>query len=178
MLRAQSALATTPSKPIKIIVPFSVGGSADIGARRLGQLVGERLGQSVIVENRPGAGGNIGTAVAAKSQPDGYTLVYMLNTTMGVNPHAYQNTGYDPLQDFTPIIVSVKYQGILVVRADSAIRSVADLVRSAKSQPGTLSYASSGGGFPAHLMAERLNHLTGMEVLHVPYKSELSIYLS
>lgn len=161
-----------PSKPIKIIVPFPVGGSADIGTRKLGSLLGERLGQQVVIDNRPGAGGNIGTVAAAKSPSDGYTLVFILNTTMAVNPHAYANPGYRPLTDLTPICVSVKYQGILVTRADSPIASVADVVRLAKAQPGKLAYASAGIGSPQHLMTERLKQLAGIDLTHVPYKGE------
>jgi tripartite-type tricarboxylate transporter receptor subunit TctC len=172
VLPCESFADDYPTKPIKIVVPFPVGGSADIGTRRLAPLLSQQLGQSVIVENRPGAGGNIGTATVAKSAPDGYTLGFILNTTMAVNPHVYANPGYDPLKELTPIAVSVKYQGILVTRADSPIGSVADLVRSAKAQPGKLSYASAGAASPQHLMTERLKQLAGIDLLHVPYKGE------
>jgi tripartite-type tricarboxylate transporter receptor subunit TctC len=172
-----SALADDfPTKPIKIIVPFPVGGSADIGARKLGALVSERLGQPVVIDNRPGAGGNIGTATAVKASPDGYTLVLILNTTMGVNPHAYANPGFNPLTDLTPICTTIKYQGILVTRTDSPIRTVADLVRLAKAQPGKLSYASAGVGSPQHLMTERLKQIAGIDLAHIPYKGEAQYF--
>jgi tripartite-type tricarboxylate transporter receptor subunit TctC len=165
-----------PSKPIKIIVPFPVGGSADIGTRKLGALVSERLGQPVVIDNRPGAGGNIGTAVAAKSPPDGYTLVLILNTTVGVNPHAYANPGFNPLTDLAPICTTVKYQGILVTRTDSPIKTVADLLQQAKAQPGKLSYASAGVGSPQHLMTERLKQSAGIDLAHIPYKGEAQYF--
>ena len=165
-----------PSRPIKIIVPFPVGGSGDTTVRKLGAVLGERLGQQIVIDNRPGAGGNIGTAVAAKSPPDGYTLVFILNTTMAVNPHAYANPGYQPLTELAPICISAKYQGILLTRPDSPIQSVAELVRLAKAQPGKLSYASAGAGSPQHLMTERLKQLAGIDLTHVPYKGEAQYF--
>lgn len=161
-----------PSKPIRIVLPFSAGGSADISTRKIASMVSQRIGQQVIVENRPGAAGNIGTAAVAKAAPDGYTLAYTLSTTMAVNPHIYANTGYDSLKDFAPIIVSYKGQALLVVPASSAIRSVADLVRAAKAQPGKLSFASGGVGSPQHLFGERLKQLAGIDLTHVPYKGD------
>lgn len=161
-----------PNKPIKIVVPFPVGGSADVGARKLASLLSQELGQPIVIDNRPGAGGNIGTAAVAKAAPDGYTLLYVLNTTMAVNPHAYANPGYNSLSDLAPLCLSVKYQGILVTRADSPIQSIADLVRLAKALPGKPAYASAGVGSPQHLMTERLKQLAGIDLTHVPYKGE------
>jgi tripartite-type tricarboxylate transporter receptor subunit TctC len=125
-----------PSKPIRIIVPSLVGNSSDINTRKVAAMVSERLKQRLIVDNRPGAGGNIGTAIAANSTPDGYTLAFVWNATMAVNPHIYPSTGYDPLKDFAPIIISYEGQAFLVVSAGSAIRSVADLIKAAKRAPG------------------------------------------
>lgn len=161
-----------PNKAIRIIVPFSAGGSADISTRKIASMAGAKLGQQVIVENRPGAAGNIGTAAAAKAAPDGYTLGYVLLTTMAVNPHIYANAGYDALKDFLPIITSYKGPALLVVPESSPIKSVADLITAAKAQPGKLSYPSGGIGSPQHLFTERLKQLAGIDLAHVPYKGD------
>jgi tripartite-type tricarboxylate transporter receptor subunit TctC len=161
-----------PSKPIKIIVPFPAGGSADISTRKIASMASAKLGQQVIVENRPGAAGNIGTAIAAKAAPDGYTLAYTVLTTMAVNPHVYSNAGYQALDDFAPIVTTYKGQALLVVPAASPIGSVADLIAAAKAQPGKLSYPSGGIGSPHHLFVERLKQLAGIDLAHVPYKGD------
>jgi tripartite-type tricarboxylate transporter receptor subunit TctC len=161
-----------PSKPIKIIVPFPVGGSADISTRRIAALAAQQLGQPIIIDNRPGAAGNIGTALAAKSPPDGYTLTYFVRTTMTLNPHIYINPGFDALKDFDTIIISYKGPALLVVKADSPIGSVSDLIREAKRQPGQLRYASGGVGSPQYLFMERLKKVAGLDLLHIPYKGD------
>ncbi len=175
-LTTNSLAENFPNKAIKLMMPFPVGGSADVGARKFAPLLSQQLGVPVIVDNRPGAASNIGTALLAKSEPDGHTLGYILTSTMVVNPHIYSNPGFDPLRDFVPITLTVKFQGILLVRAGSPFRSVEDLIRAAKAQPGKLSYASGGAGSPAHLMMERLKQLTGTDLLHVPYKGEAQYY--
>jgi tripartite-type tricarboxylate transporter receptor subunit TctC len=156
LLGASNALADDyPSKAIRIVVPSAA-----------------RIGQPVIVDNRPGAAGNIGTAVAAKAPPDGYTIAYLLTTTLCVNPHAYADVGFDPLKDFAPITISRQGQALLAVRSGSPIQSVKDLVSRAKAQPGKLAYASAGVGSPQHLMSERLKRLAAIDLAHVPYKGE------
>jgi tripartite-type tricarboxylate transporter receptor subunit TctC len=161
-----------PSKPIRIIVPFPAGSSADLNTREIAQLVGERLKQQIIVDNRPGAGGNIGTEMAALSPPDGYTVLYTLNTAIAVNPHIYKATRFDPLQHLLPFIVTVRGAAILVVNSNSSIRSFTGLIAAAKAKPGGLTYANSGPGSPQHLMGERLKKLAGIDILQVPYKGE------
>ena len=161
-----------PSKPIRIIVPFPAGGSADLRTRHLAPLIAQRLKQSVIIENRPGAAGNIGTGLGAKSPPDGYTVTLILNTTVAVNPHIYRDAGFDPLKDLVPLIVMVRAAAILVVKADSPIRSVQDLIAQAKARPGKLTYGTSGPGSVQHLMGERFKKMAGIDLVHVPYKGD------
>jgi tripartite-type tricarboxylate transporter receptor subunit TctC len=120
-----------PSKPIRIIVPFPAGSSGDLNTREIGQLVGERLKQQIIVDNRPGAGGNIGTEMAAFSPPDGYTVLFTVNTTVTVNPHIYKTTRLDPPKHLLPFIITVKTAPFLVVNSKSSIRSLADLIAAA-----------------------------------------------
>ena len=161
-----------PSKPIRIIVPFPAGSSADLNAREIGPLVAERLKQQIIVDNRPGAGGSIGTEMAAFSPPDGYTVLFTLNTAVTVNPHIYKTSKFDPLKHLLPFIVTVKSGAILVVNSKSPIRSVIDLIATAKAKPGGLTFAISGPGSPQHLMGERFKKLAGVDLLQVPYKGE------
>jgi tripartite-type tricarboxylate transporter receptor subunit TctC len=161
-----------PSKPIRIIVPFPAGSSADLNTREIGQMVGERLKQQIIVDNRPGAAGSIGTEMGAFSPPDGYTVVYTLNTTVAVNPHIYKTSRFDPLKHLLPFIITVRGAATLVVNSNSPFRSVADLIAAAKAKPGGLTYANSGPGSPQHLMGERLKKLAGIDILQVPYKGE------
>jgi tripartite-type tricarboxylate transporter receptor subunit TctC len=160
-----------PSKPIRVIVPFPAGSSADLRTRQLAPLVGERLKQQIIIENRVGAAGNIGTAVAAKSAPDGYTVTYIMTTTIAVNPHVYSDSGFDPLKDLLPFIATVRSGAILTVRAQSPIRSVKDLIERAKAAPGKLTFGSSGQGSPQHLMGERLKKMAGIDLMQVPSRA-------
>ncbi len=161
-----------PSKPIKIIVPFPAGSSADVRTRQLAPLIAQRLKQSVIVDNRPGAGGNIGTAVGVKSPPDGYTVTFIIHSTVAVGPHLHRNAGFDPLKDLRPFILTVKAAAILVVKADSAIHSLRDLIDAARARPGTLTYGTSGPGSVQHLMGERLKRMAGIDLVQVPYKGD------
>ena len=160
-----------PVKPLRIIVPGGAGGNVDIRARWLAQHLSSALGQSVVVENRPGAGGNIGTELGARSVPDGYTLVMIHQGTMAVNPHLYPHTGYRPLSDFIPLSrIGGAGPMLLAVRPDSPARSVADLVRMAKDKPGQLSFGSPGVGTPPHMAGELFKRLAGIDAVHVPYK--------
>ena len=161
-----------PSKPIRIIVPFPAGASADLRARQLVPHLASRLKQPVIIDNRPGAAGNIGTGLGAKAPPDGYTVTLILNGTVAINPHLYRDTGFDPLKDLTPLIVSMKTATILVVKPDSPLRSVQDLVAQAKARPGKLTYGTSGPGSVQHLMGERLKKMAGIDLVAIPYKGD------
>jgi tripartite-type tricarboxylate transporter receptor subunit TctC len=167
-LRAQGT--GWPNKPIRIIVPGGPGGVTDIRARWLGDRLGPALGQLIVVENRPGAGGNLGTAGAARSAPDGYTLVIVHIGTMAINPHLYASPGYDSLTDLAPITRLGVGPQVLAVHKDVPARSVAELLSLAKAKPGELTFVSPGIGTPGHLASSMLMHLTGIRATHVPYK--------
>ncbi|WP_395710819.1 Bug family tripartite tricarboxylate transporter substrate binding protein [Reyranella sp.] len=158
-----------PSKPIKLVVPFAPGGSVDIVARILSQRLSEDLGQSVVVENRAGAGGNIGFEAVAKAKPDGYTLG-MASSTLAVNVSLYRSIGYDPLKDFAPISLVAMQPNVLMVNPSLPVKSVTELIAYAKANPGKLNFGSSGIGASQHLAAEMFKSRTGIEMIHVPYK--------
>ena len=162
--------AAWPSKPIRIIVPGGPGGVTDIRARWLADRLAPALGQPIVVENRAGAGGNLGTVVGARSAPDGYTLVIIHIGTMAINPHIYANPGYDPLTDLVPITRLGVGPQALVVHKSVPAHSVAELVSLAKAKPGELTFNSPGVGTPGHLASSLLMHLTGIQATHVPYK--------
>ena len=160
-----------PSKPIRFIAPNLPGGPTDILARLIGQKLAESLGQPVIIENRAGAAGNIGTEAAAKSAPDGYTLVTGNNATFGANVSLYQRLGFDPVKDFAPVVFVATQPNILVVHPSLPVNSVKELVVFARARPGQLNYSGSGMGANAHLAAELFKSMTGTSIVHVPYKS-------
>ena len=160
-----------PVKPIRFIAPNLPGGPTDILARLVGQKLAESMGQPVVVENRAGAGGNIGTEVAAKSPPDGYTLVTGNNATFGANVSLYKHLGFDPLKDFAPIVLVATQPNILVVHPALPVTSVKQLIVLAKSRPGELNYAGSGMGAAAHLAAELFKSMAEVKIVHIPYKS-------
>jgi len=163
--------APWPNKPLRIVVPGGAGSVTDIRARWVGTRLAVALGQSVVVENKTGAGGNIATETGAKSAPDGYTLTLIHHGTMTVNPHLYARVGYDALADFTPLTrVGGATPMVLAVAADSPIKDVNDLVRMAKEKPGRLSFGSSGIGTPPHMAGELFKRLAGIDAIHVPYK--------
>jgi len=158
-----------PSRPVKIIVPYGVGGSADVYARFLGAKLQESLGQSVVVENRPGGGSIVGTDVVAKSDPDGYTLLMMSNTHT-VNETLIPKKPFDLMRDFAPI-TGVSYSDLLmVVHTSVPASSVKEFVALAKSKPGALNYASSGNGTPYHMAGELFKAMAGVDIVHVPHK--------
>ena len=159
-----------PDKPIKIVVGFAPGGFTDVLARLLGQKLTERLGQSVIVENKPGAAGTLGADQVAKARPDGYTLLLAHSNSNSVAPSLYPKLPYDVLKDFTPIIAVANTPLLLTVNDKVAAKDVKEFVALAKARPGALSYASSGGGSAQHLAAERFQLATGTKMTHVPYK--------
>jgi tripartite-type tricarboxylate transporter receptor subunit TctC len=158
-----------PSKPIRLLVPFVPGGNVDITARAVAPGLQEGLGQPVIVENRPGAGGTIAASQVAKASPDGYTLLMGSTSTLSVAPALYQNI-YDPVTDFSPIVMLQQVPFVLVAHPSVPVRTVGELVSLAKSRPGTITMASAGSGSSNHLAGELFQSLTGTKFVHVPYK--------
>jgi tripartite-type tricarboxylate transporter receptor subunit TctC len=161
---------TYPSKAIRVIVPYVAGGAADITARVVSQKVSESLGVPVVVENRGGANGTIGTSAVAKAAPDGYTLLLVASGPIVVNPSLYSNVPYDPVKDLQPISQVATYQYALVVLSSSPITSVKELIAHAKAKPGQLSYGSTGIGGGNHLAGELLAAMSGTQLNHIPYK--------
>jgi tripartite-type tricarboxylate transporter receptor subunit TctC len=165
-----AAQAQYPSRPIKLVVPFPPGGSTDIVARLLGGKLAESVGQPVVIENRPGAGAALGTEVVAKAAPDGYTLLITALPSIVTAPLTNPNVRYDPLRDLTHIAMIGSFPNALVVRAESPLKSVADLVAYAKANPGKLSYGSAGPGSAGHLTGELLRERARIDIVHIPYK--------
>jgi tripartite-type tricarboxylate transporter receptor subunit TctC len=165
-----------PSKPVRFVVAYATGGVSDIVGRVVAAKWSETLGQQVVVENRVGAGGTIGTEYVAKSAPDGYTLVLSSPTQLAIAPALRTNVPYDPLKDFTPIGGIAFTPNILTVNAALPFNTLADIVTYAKANPGKLSFGSSGPGSVGHLSGEVLRTTTGVELLHVPYKSAGAAY--
>jgi tripartite-type tricarboxylate transporter receptor subunit TctC len=157
-----------PSKPVRVIVPFAPGGGADISARTISQKLTERLGQQFVMENRPGAGGNLGTELAFKATPDGYTLL-LVSSSYGANPSLYK-LSFDPINGFEPITLVSQQPFIAVVHPSLPVRSIRELIALAKAKPGDLSFASSGAGGVQHLALEFFKSAAGVNILHVPYK--------
>jgi len=158
-----------PSKPVKVVVPFTPGSATDIIARALGERLQASLGQPIVVENRPGAGGTIGAAVVAQSPPDGYTLLVQ-SSGHTVNPHIYSSLGYDTLRDFASVTPLVTLPNVLIVSPAKGYKSVGDLVAHAKMHPGALNYASAGTGSATHMNSEKFRAAAGIVAVHVPMK--------
>jgi tripartite-type tricarboxylate transporter receptor subunit TctC len=170
MLHVPGSVAQAwPAKPIRLMVPFPPGGSTDIVARIVAQKLSERLGQSIVIENRGGAGGTIGTAVIAKSAPDGYNLTVASTSTHVVAPGVYTKLEYDPVKDFAPVGLMAVSPYLLVVNPAVPARTLQELVALAKKQPGKLNYASAGVGSTTHLAMEMLKSVSGTFMLHIPY---------
>src|SRR5262252_5329595 len=168
-----SALARAdafPEKPLRFIVGFTPGGPSDIIARALGQKLSETWGQQVVIENRPGAGGNIAAEAAAKSAPDGYTWLLGNNSILATNQSLYRALPFDPQRDFAPVALVAIQPNILVVNPAVPATTVRELIALAKAKPGQLNYASSGSGAAAHLAAELFKAMTGVDMVHIPYK--------
>jgi tripartite-type tricarboxylate transporter receptor subunit TctC len=159
-----------PTRPIKMIVPFPPAGSTDISARAVAGKLGERLGQPVVIENKAGAGGNIGTDVAAKAPADGYTIVVGTVGTHAINAGLYSKMPYDNLRDFAPVILLSTTPNVLVTPTSFPARSVQDVIAMAKAKPGELTFASSGSGTSIHLSGELFNSMAGTKMQHIPYK--------
>ena len=167
---AGAALAQDyPVKPIRFIVPYAPGGGTDIVARTLGQALTDRLGRSVVIDNRPGAGGTLGTALAAAAPPDGYTMV-LSGTSMIFAAFLYKDLPYDTLRDLAPVSMVASQPNLLVVHPSLPVSSVKDLITLAKAKPDSISYASGGSGAANHLATEYFNILAGIRMVHVPYK--------
>jgi tripartite-type tricarboxylate transporter receptor subunit TctC len=165
---AQSPTAW-PAKPVRWIAPYPPGGSSDLVARAVGPRLAEQIGQPVLIDNRPGVGGALGSAIAARAAPDGYTQLLANIAPLAIAPHIHRNLGY-VLRDFEPVSLLATGPTILVVGPSLQVKNVAELVALAKAKPGTLKYGSGGSGTPAHLTTELLRMLTGIDMVHVPYK--------
>lgn len=159
-----------PARPIRIIVPYPSGGTADLLGRGIGQKLGESLGQQAVIENRPGAGGNIGADLVAKSKPDGYTLLMGTIATHAINPNLYPDMPYDPQRDFAPIALIATMPNLLVVHPSVPATNVKELISLAKARPGQLAFASAGSGTTQHLSGELFKKMAGVDLLHIPYK--------
>jgi tripartite-type tricarboxylate transporter receptor subunit TctC len=159
-----------PSKPIKLIVPFAPGGVTDTSARAVAEALGARLGQPVVVENKPGASGNIGTAQVAQSPPDGYTLVLGFDGTMVINPHVFPNMPFNTLRDLAPVTKLGDAALLLVAHPSVPARSLAEFMAYAKAKPGSQPYGTSGTGGTPHLAGELMKQRTGIDMQHIPYK--------
>nr|WP_258234713.1 tripartite tricarboxylate transporter substrate binding protein [Cupriavidus pinatubonensis] len=158
-----------PNKPIRVVVPYPPGGPTDIVARVVGQKLSEKLGQPLVVENRPGAGGNIGAEAVAKSAPDGYTLL-VATTAHAINMTLFSKPGYDTRKDFAPVSMLTRGPLVLVTAPATPASNVAELIALAKAKPGQVTFASSGNGQSTHLAAELFNSMAGIHMTHVPYK--------
>ena len=166
--QAQSS-GSYPSRPVRIVVPQSPGASTDLTARLLAQKLSPVLGQSVIVDNRPGAGSLVGTEVVAKATPDGHTLL-VVASSLTLNPVLRKNLGYDPVSDFAPITQVSSFANMITVHPTVPVKTVQDLIALAKSKPGSLNYASSGNGTPYHMAGELFKSMAGVDLVHIPHK--------
>ncbi|MGZ5179878.1 MAG: Bug family tripartite tricarboxylate transporter substrate binding protein [Ramlibacter sp.] len=167
-LTASAAFAQAwPSRPVRLIVPFPAGGGTDIISREVANKI---AGYTFVIDNKPGTGGNIGVDAAAKSAPDGYTLVMGQTSNLAINPTLYHKLPYDPLKDLTPISLVASSPLVIVASANSPFHTLADVVKEAKAHPGTINFASSGNGTVAHLAAESFQKAAGIKLTHIPYK--------
>jgi tripartite-type tricarboxylate transporter receptor subunit TctC len=159
-----------PTKPIKLIVPFAPGGPADVIGRIIGQQLNIILGQSLVIENRGGAGGTIGARFAAAAEPDGYTLMFANTSTLSINPAVYRHLDYDPAKAFAPVALIGTTSNIVVVNPALPVKTIAELIAYGKANPGKLSYSTPGVGTPPHMIGEMFKQRTGLDITHVPYK--------
>jgi tripartite-type tricarboxylate transporter receptor subunit TctC len=167
---ASASAQQFPSKPIRFVVPYPAGGPLDTIARLLAAKVGESVKQPIVMDNKPGAGGNIGADIVAKSPPDGYTIVMGALATHAINPTLYKSIPYDPVKDFTPITQVASTPNILVVNPSVPATNVREFIAYAKANPGKLNYASSGNGTPYHMAGELFKALAGVDIVHIPHK--------
>ena len=164
-----------PAKPIRVIVPFPPGGGTDIIARLVTQKITERLNVNFLIDNRPGAGGSLGSEIVARSVPDGYTIG-IVSSSHAINPSLYKKLAYDAARDFAAVTLIVSGPGLLVVHPSVPARTVKELIAFARSRPGQVYYASAGNGTPPHLAAELFKSMTGISMVHVPYKGNTQAY--
>lgn len=164
------AAGAYPDRPVKLIVPFPAGGATDLMARSLAQGLGEKLGQTVVVENRGGAGGTIGAEAVASAAPDGYTLLYSTMGVLTINPSLYPKLRYDPQRSFAPVSMTNLTSNLLVVNPDLKVSSVAELAELARQRPGELTFSSSGNGTTSHLAGEMFKTAAHADIRHIPYK--------
>ncbi len=167
---AAFAQADYPNRPIRIIVGFAAGGGTDLTTRTMQPKLQQLLGQSIVVDNRPGAGGNLATEIAVRAPADGYTLLMGTIAALAINPTIYNNLGFNPQTDLTPISLSAQILNVLVVPADRPWRTTADLIAAAKARPDTITYGSSGVGGAGHLSGALLDQMAGITTVHVPYR--------
>ncbi len=167
---AQAQPTDYPSKPIRLVVPFPPGGGADNLARTVAPKAAQLLGQSIFIDNKPGAGGNVGAEIVAHSTPDGYTLLYGTNGTHGTNHALYSKVGFDPFKDFSPVSRLTTIPAMLAVNSSVGVSSVKELVSFIKANPGKVSFASAGNGTTSHMAGMQFKNMTGLDIVHVPYK--------
>jgi tripartite-type tricarboxylate transporter receptor subunit TctC len=170
LVQAQATAQTWPTRPLRLVAPYAAGGPIDISARLLAARLQEGLGQPVVVENRPGAGGNIGVDLIAKGPADGYSLVMSAIATLAINPSLYPSMPYDPLKDLRHVTLLVQVPNVLIVRNDLAAKNVPELVSFLKKNPGKLDFASGSTGSTGHLAGEMFKMVTGTYMVHIPYK--------
>jgi tripartite-type tricarboxylate transporter receptor subunit TctC len=159
-----------PDKPVRLVVPFPPGGGADNLARAIMPKVSQALGKPIIIDNKPGAGGNVGAQLVAESAPDGYTLLYGTNGTHSINQSLYQNLRFDPIKDFAPVSRMTEIAAMLVVNPQLPIMTVTQLIRYAKANPGKVNFASAGNGTTSHLSGELFRTMAGIDIVHIPYR--------
>lgn len=170
LICAAGAAGAYPDRPLRLVVPFPAGGATDLMARALAQGLGEKLGQSVVVENRGGAGGSIGAEAVATAAPDGYTLLYSTMGVLTINPSLYAKLRYDPQKSFAPVSLTNLTANLLVVNPALGVNSVAELAELARQRPGELTFSSSGNGTTSHLAGEMFKSTAGVDIRHIPYK--------
>jgi tripartite-type tricarboxylate transporter receptor subunit TctC len=165
-----AAAAPWPEKPIRLVVPFPAGGGADVLARLIMPKVAQALDQPIVIDNRPGAGGNVGAELVARAAPDGYTLLYGTNGTQAINPSLYANMRFDPQKELVPVSRMTIIAAMLIVNPEVPANSVAELVKYAKANPGKLNFASAGNGTTSHLAGEMFRTAAGVDIVHIPYR--------
>ncbi|MDP1752135.1 MAG: tripartite tricarboxylate transporter substrate binding protein [Reyranella sp.] len=169
-LPAHAQTPPWPSKPIKLVVPYAPGGTTDVVARMVAEYLGQRLGQNIIVDNKPGKGAMVGTALVAKAAPDGYTLLMSVISGLSISPTLYGGGDFDPMGDFIHVSIASRNPSVLVVNPTFTAKTFGEYVTYAKANPGKLTYATSGAGSSNHLLGARLQQVIGAEMVHVPYR--------
>lgn len=169
-LPAQSQTVPWPTKPIKLVVPYAPGGTTDVVARMIAEYLGQRLGQNIIVDNKPGKGAMLGTALVAKAPPDGYTLLMSVISGLSISPTLYGGGDFDPMADFIHVSIASSNPSVLVVNPNFGAKTFKEYVEYAKANPGKLAFATSGAGSSNHLLGARLQQVIGAELVHIPYR--------